>query len=348
MSLATELCARHILKLQPYQSARRIGGDGIMLNANEAAASLASDPYIHRYPDDKPKELNARYANYVGVGESECLTCRGADEAIELLVRTFCESGSDYIAQYTPTYGMYAISAQTHNVKVINLPFETLAYEDFAEVSSVADKAKLIFVCNPNNPTGELLSRETIIKLLDAAKGKALVVVDEAYGDFIPEHSVTDCVAMYDNLVVLRTMSKAFALAGARIGYAIANNDIIELLKKVIAPYPIADPVAALGLEAISAQGQNKVARSIVETHSVREQFANEIRGFAQVAEVLPSRANFVLVRVDDSERVFENLLKKGVVARDQSKQPGLENCLRFSIGDSDQMRATAKALSEA
>jgi len=348
MSLATELCAAHILELQPYQSARRIGGDGIMINANEAAASLVSDQSIHRYPDDKPKQLNARYATYAGVNDEECLTCRGADEAIELLIRTFCEPGVDRIAQYTPTYGMYAISAQTHNIKVVNLDYETLAFGDFNEIRTVADNVKLIFVCNPNNPTGELISREVIIKLLEASQGKALVVVDEAYSDFSPEHSVTDCISQFDNLVVLRTMSKAFALAGARIGYAIANTDIIELLKKVIAPYPIADPVADLGLEAISADGQNKVAQSIIETHAVREQFVNKIRGFANVLEVLPSSANFVLVRVDNSERVFENLIKKGVVARDQSKQPRLDNCLRFTIGDSAQMNATAQALNEA
>ncbi len=339
MTIAERLCAPHVLQLTPYQSARRIGGTGnLFINANESSAPLIDSEAIHLYPGDSVERMTQQYANYAGVHVEQCLAGRGADEAIELVIRTFCVAGQDSIAQFTPTYGMYSVSALTHNVEVQNLDFYRLLHGDINEIDQLTQAPKVVFVCNPNNPTGELINRSTLIKLIEKLSDKAIVVVDEAYGDFVADQSLADVVNRYSNLVVLRTLSKAFALAGARIGFALADTSIIELLAKVIAPYPIAEPVARLGIEALSSDGINLMANNVQQISANRKRLSLALTQNHDVTEVFEAQGNYVLARFKNAAYVFEQLSNQGIIARDQSKQPGLANCLRFTVGSSEQI----------
>ena len=226
--------ARQLVKeLVPYASARSsMSGGTVWLNANENALAPAYqlDGTFNRYPSCQPKAVINAYAAYAGVGAEQVLVSRGADEGIELLIRSFCEPKLDSITICPPTYGMYAISAQSNQTavdKVLLLNSEQLDLDGI-----FATRPKLVFICSPNNPTGDLIPREQIIAVLEHFSGKALVVVDEAYIEFAPQASVVPLLSRYPHLVVLRTLSKAFGLAGLRCGFTLASPDVINALKK--------------------------------------------------------------------------------------------------------------------
>ncbi len=331
-SLAKRLARPELLALQPYQSARRIGGQGdIWINANESPFNNSDLDGINRYPECQPTELITAYSRYSGVSQECIIAGRGADEAIELLIRTFCTPGQDSIACFGPTYGMYAISAQTFNVGVNALSL-TAEYQLPTNIISQVADAKLIFICNPNNPTGTIIDQSSIEQVITQFPN-AIVVIDEAYIEFCPEfnskYSVASLIEKYDNLVVLRTLSKAFALAGARCGFMMGNRDICEMVMRVIAPYPVPLPVANMAVQALSAQGietmQNQVAS--LKDNGARLSVALTAYG----AHVLPAYGNFVLAKFDDIDAIKATLVKGGVVARAYS-DPRLANCIRFSF----------------
>lgn len=248
------LARPELLTLTPYQSARRIGGRGdIWINANESPFNNSELDKVNRYPECQPPALINAYSDYAGVKASNVIASRGADEAIELLIRTFCIPGVDSIACFGPTYGMYSISAATFNVAVTALSL-TDDYQLPDAWSTQIGSAKIVFICNPNNPTGTVIAKDKIEQAIQAAPN-AIVVVDEAYIEFCPDYSVADLLGAYPNLVVLRTLSKAFALAGARCGFMLANDDIIDLVMRVIAPYPVPLPVSDLAVKALSPAG---------------------------------------------------------------------------------------------
>ena len=198
---------------------------------------------ITRYPECQPAEVIDAYAAYAGVTPEQVLVSRGSDEAIELLVRTFCEPGKEEILICPPTYGMYSISAETCGVGIRTVPPLADFQPDVPAILSQLEGVKVIFFCSPNNPTGTVLDREKLLTVLNATQNKAIVVVDEAYIEFCPQFSMVDLLNDYPNLVVTRTLSKGFALAGLRCGFTLANPEVIGLMLKVIAPYPIAEPV---------------------------------------------------------------------------------------------------------
>ncbi len=239
MSIAN-LARRVVRALTPYQSARRIGGKGhVWLNANEAPLAYPftiEGSRLNRYPECQPAEVVNGYAAYSAVNPDQVLVSRGADEAIELLIRTFCEAGQDQILICPPTYGMYAISAETCGVGIVEQPLTASRQPDWPAIADRLGDVKLVFLCSPNNPTGDLVGRDGLIALLEKAQDRAIVVVDEAYIEFCPEASVVDLLARFPNLVVTRTLSKAFALAGIRCGFTLANPEVIAMLAKVIAP----------------------------------------------------------------------------------------------------------------
>ena len=254
-----KLAAKHVQELVPYQSARRIGGHGhTFLNANESPKSelyFFNSTTLNRYPDCQPQEVVTAYADYTDLRPENVLVTRGSDEGIGLIVRTFCEKGQDGIVIAPPTYGMYEIAAQTNDAKVAY----AVRHDDFTlDAKAILDavekapfKVKAVFIDSPANPLGIIFSKDELLKLLDALP-ETFIVMDEAYIEFSAKNTVVDLIKEHKNLIVLRTLSKAFALAGIRCGFTLADKEVIALLTKVIDPYPIPDPVAQVAKQALA------------------------------------------------------------------------------------------------
>ncbi len=338
----------------PYASARSsMSGGAVWLNANENALApkyQLSGSY-NRYPECQPPALIAAYAAYAGVDTSQLLVSRGADEGIELLIRSFCEpktagQAGDSILICPPTYGMYAISAESNQVSrtiVPLLPDFTLNLPAMFEAAT----PKLVFICSPNNPTGDLIPRQQIVQALDFYRDKALVVVDEAYIEFAPQASVLNLLSDYPNLVVLRTLSKAFALAGLRCGFTLAAPEIINALKKMIAPYPLAAPVAEIATQALSKAGQVRMKQSVTIINQLRDEFIAFAKTQAAVKQVYPSSANYVLLQVPDAADCVAKIAAQGILIRNQSSQLGLSQVVRVSIGNPQEMQQVSAALAQ-
>lgn len=350
MSL-TQLARQQVQALTPYQSARRIGGQGhIWLNANEAAdcGEYQLDcARLNRYPECQPPQVVSAYAAYAGVNPDQLLVTRGGDEGIELLIRTFCEPGQDNILLCSPTYGMYAISAQTNGVGIIDVPLNSKRQPDFEAIIAQLDQVKLVFLCSPNNPTGDLVDQAGLCRLLAAAAGRALVVVDEAYIEFCPEFSQASLLAEYPQLVIIRTLSKAFGLAGLRCGFTLANPEVIALLLKVIAPYPIPDPVAQIAAQALNADGLARMRARVADINQLKTQLAEQLAQHAQVKEVFAANGNYLLVRFVDGAALFARMAKAGIILRDFASRPGLADCIRITIGTHTEMEAVLDVLQQ-
>ncbi|MGS2723540.1 histidinol-phosphate transaminase [Porticoccus sp. GXU_MW_L64] len=348
MATIEQLAVDNVQQLTPYQSARRIGGNGdVWLNANEAPAApdlTLTDGALNRYPEPQPQQVLTNYAAYAGVGSDQLLVSRGADEAIELLIRAFCGS-DDAILYCPPTYGMYTISAQTCGVGIKTVPLTADWQLDVDAIKASIGNVKLVFVCSPNNPTGNLLKREDIETVIQACAGRAIVVVDEAYIEFSPDAHCVDLIKQYDNVAILRTLSKAFGLAGLRCGFALAGSDIISLLLKVIAPYPIPVPVADLAAQALEPVGINAMKQRVAELNNNRQWLLQQLEQCPDVAVTYPGAGNYLLARFHDASGTFAKLSAAGVIVRDQSKQPGLDGCLRFTVGERTEMERVVAAL---
>lgn len=347
-SLASRLVPEAVKKLIPYQSARRIGGIGhLWLNANELEQSCQYGELrgsYNRYPDFLPYDLAKAYKEYCGVN-NEILAVRGADEAIDLLVRTFCQPGVDQIVVCPPTYGMYPFCADSMAVNTVKVPLLDNFQLDLNAIKQKLATTNILFLCSPNNPTGNLIRQQDIVTLLEAGKDSTLVVVDEAYIEFAPEASVVNLISDHPNLVVIRTLSKAFGLASIRCGFLIADPSVIEYVSRLIAPYPIADPTAEIALAALSPQGVEQMRIQTDTLISTREWFARELKALHVVEQVYPSSTNFVLVRFNPSRSIYEKLMSRGIVTRDQAHEPMLQDCVRISIGTKRSMLETLNNL---
>ncbi|MEQ4512445.1 MAG: histidinol-phosphate transaminase [Dickeya sp.] len=331
------LARDNVRRLTPYQSARRLGGKGdVWLNANEypqAPQYQLTLQTLNRYPECQPAQVIERYAAYAGVAPEQVLVSRGADEGIELLIRAFCEPGKDAVLFCPPTYGMYAVSAETLGVERRIVPATTDWQLDLAAIVDALDNVKVIYVCSPNNPTGNLINPDDLRQLLELARGRAIVAIDEAYIEFCPQATTAGWLAQYPHQVVLRTLSKAFALAGLRCGFTLASAEVIQLLLKVIAPYPLALPVADITAQALSEDGIATMRRNVAELSENRRWLSDSLKTLPIVETVYASESNYLLVRFTDSPAVFKSLWDQGIILRDQNKQPGLAGCLRISIG---------------
>ncbi|WP_351077370.1 histidinol-phosphate transaminase [Shewanella sp. CAL98-MNA-CIBAN-0140] len=327
------LARPELLTLTPYQSARRIGGRGdIWINANESPFNNSPLDKVNRYPECQPPELINAYSRYSSVKASNIIASRGADEAIELLIRTFCIPGVDTIACFGPTYGMYSISAATFNVGVNALSL-TDDYQLPQDWPAQIGNAKIVFICNPNNPTGTVIAKDKIEQAIQAAPN-SIVVVDEAYIEFCPDYSVADLLGKYPNLVVLRTLSKAFALAGARCGFMLASDDIIDLVMRVIAPYPVPLPVSDLAIKALSPAGIDTMQAQVASLVDQGKRLSNALTAYG--AKVLPANGNYVLAKFADVSAAAKRLSDSGVVAR-AYKDPRLADAIRFSFTNEQQ-----------
>lgn len=345
-----DLARPEIRAMQPYSSARmEASGGAILLNANESAWAPPGDAGrgCNRYPDPQPAALVRALAALYGVREDQLLVGRGSDEAIDLLVRAFCRAGRDAIAIQPPTFGMYAVCARIQDAGIVEVPLTPdFTLDADALLAALTPAVKLVFVCSPNNPTGRPVPRATVERLARELDGRALLVVDEAYAEFADEAGVADLIDRYENLAVLRTLSKAWALAGARIGTLLANAEVIALLRKIIPPYPLPLPCVDAALAALSPQGQAEAAEHVRIVRAERARMAVALAALPGVREVLPSQANFLAVRFDDAGEVYRRLLAAGIVVRDVRRYPNLGDALRITVGTPEENAQVLAVLS--
>lgn len=345
----SELARKNVRRLTPYQSARRLGGNGdVWLNANEFPTPVEfqlTAQTLNRYPECQPKAVIENYAQYAGVKPEQVLVSRGADEGIELVIRAFCEPGKDAILYCPPTYGMYSVSAETIGVECRTVPALADWQLDMQGISDNLDGVKVVFVCSPNNPTGQLINPQDLRTLLELTRGKAIVVADEAYIEFCPQATLAGWLSDYPHLVILRTLSKAFALAGLRCGFTLASEEVINLLLKVIAPYPLSTPVADIAAQALSPQGITAMRERVAQILRERQFLVDALGDIPCVEQVFDSQTNYILVRFTASSGVFKSLWDQGIILRDQNKQPSLSGCLRITVGTREESQRVIDAL---
>lgn len=337
-----------------YSSARSVDLRGeIWLNANESAWASPADPAAscRRYPDPQPRALRETLAALYGCEPEQLLVGRGSDEAIDLLVRALCVPGRDAVVTTPPVFGMYAVSARLQGAPLIEVPLveEAAGFApDFEAVAAAAldGGAKLVFLCSPLNPTGRAVALDSVAALARRLAGRALVVVDEAYGEFSEVPSATSLLSAHSNLAVLRTLSKAHALAAARIGTVIADAALIGVLRRCQAPYPVPAPCAALALAALQPAALAQTRQRVARVREQREALAAALAALPAVARVYASQGNYLLVRFHDAEAAFAALLAAGVVVRDQRAAPQLGDALRITVGAPEENARVLSVLS--
>jgi histidinol-phosphate aminotransferase len=326
----------HIRKLVPYASARDefSGSAHIFLDANENSLGSPISPAYNRYPDPHQVKLKERLSQIKGLPPGNIFLGNGSDECIDLLFRAFCNPGKDNIIIHPPTYGMYEISAHIHDIAVRRAPLTEDFDLDLATVEDLVDEqTKIIWICSPNNPTGNAFKRRDIELILNNFDG--LVVIDEAYVNFSRQQSFIRELTEYPNLVILQTLSKAWGLAGLRVGMAFASEFIIDVLNRIKPPYNIGQSAQELVLEAL--KGTAEVNVMIKEIVDMRNDLGEKIRCLSPVMQVYPSEANFLLVKIKDARLVYEKLVKEGIVVRDRSAAPGCADCLRITVGTKEE-----------
>ncbi len=350
------LARPEIVAMKPYESARNsAAADGVLINANEAPFPHVDDPQwqrmaLNRYPAPQPALLKTRLAELYAVDESRLLITRGSDEGIDLLTRVFCRPGEDAIVECSPCFGMYRIAATIQGAQVIDVPrqAEQGFQIDFAKLKRVIEETKavrLVFLTSPNNPTGDLISRDQLEAVLDVCEDKALVVLDEAYIEFCTSRSATELIDQWPQLVVLRTLSKAWAAAGVRCGVVIADPAVVGLLQRVIAPYPLATTAIDAALQAISGNaidGQQQFVEMVRRSKSDLLEF---LSGCDWIEGVIQSEANFILLRVADADGLVNWCAGKGIRIRNFNSQAQLQGCVRLTIGSPAEMAAVKSAL---
>ena len=315
-----------IAALTPYSTARDEyqGALGVFLDANES-------PYengYNRYPDPHQKALKVQVAAIKGVKAENIFIGNGSDEAIDLVFRVFCEPRVDNVVAIAPSYGMYKVAAAINDVELreVQLGEEySLPVEDI--LAAADENTKALFLCSPNNPTGNSFPREDILRLVDEFEG--MVVVDEAYIDFAETESLRSEIATRPNLIVLQTMSKAWAMAGLRVGLALADSRVIELMSQVKYPYNI--NVATMSI--VSGLLAKGIDAEVVAIKAQRALLVEALEGMSMVQRVYPSDANFLLVKVDDADAVYDFLIADGIIVRNRNRVKGCEGCLRLTVG---------------
>ena len=328
-----ELLVRdNIKKLKPYSSARDEfdGIASVYLDANENSIGSPTIKWYNRYPDPMQHKIKEKISKVKNISSNQIFIGNGSDEPIDLLFRCFCEPGIDNVIVFPPTYGMYEVSANINNV-ILKKILLTEDYQlDLPALEEAIDlNTKIIWICSPNNPTGNSISRQEIEMVLNNFDG--LVVIDEAYINFSRQQSFLKDLNDYPNLVVLQTMSKAWGLAGLRMGMAFASPEIIAYLNKIKSPYNISQPIQDIMFTALDEIGM--VNDMIVELVASRKKLEESLLSLTQVVKVFPSDANFLLVKFTDAKKIYDHLLSMGIVVRDRSSQPLCENTLRLTVG---------------
>lgn len=323
-----KLVRPNILGLEPYSTARddcRSGRPEIFLDANE-------NPYnngVNRYPDPHQKALKAKIAGIKGIETGQLFLGNGSDEAIDLVYRVFCVPGESNAVSIAPSYGMYEVAAAMNDVEFRKVRLKgDFSMDPEAMLSAADQKTRLMFICSPNNPTGNSFPEEQIEDILEKFGG--MVVLDEAYIDFSVRPSLVSLISRYPNLIVLQTLSKAWGMAGLRIGLAMADPAVIGLMSKVKYPYNISVVAQKMALAKLDAKAKDNAVAQIV---GQRFRLEKELVKCREVKGVYSSDANFLLVRFDNPDEVYERLLSGGVIVRNRSRVPGCEGCLRVTVG---------------
>lgn len=336
MSSVLALARPDILELQPYQHAAWDPSHERM-HANEMpwrALGDNTDAGLNRYPEPQPRALVERMAHLYEVPASRVLVGRGSDEAIDLLVRAFCRAGVDSVVTCPPTFGFYRVAARIQGATVVDVPLRAEDFRlDVRGVIEAGGRARIVFLCSPNNPTGGLLDEADIVAICRALAGRALVCLDEAYLEFSARASLAGRIDELPNLVVLRTLSKAYALAGARCGTLLAGEEIVGLLKRIIPPYAIPSSTVEEVLRLTEAPQRTIAGDRIATILAERERMRQRLAALPSVLQVFHSDANFLLVRCRDARRTLEAGKSAGLLVRDFSQAPRLEGCLRISVG---------------
>lgn len=312
------------------------------LHANELPWRVLGDDSQagwNRYPEPQPQALVRRLAQIYGVAPDRLLVGRGSDEGIDLLTRAFCTAGRDSVLVCPPTFGMYAVAARIQGAGVVSVPLKTTP--DFAldvpAIIAALDNVKLVHLCTPNNPTGTRLDEAAIQQVIDAARGRALVVIDEAYAEFSSAPSWCRAIDREPHVVVLRTLSKAYGLAGVRIGSVIATPAIIELLRKIIPPYAIAQPTVEATLAALTPAQVEIMHTRRDEIVAARGQLAAALSAKSSVLKVWSSDANFLLVRFANMRAAMQAIMAAGLLVREFHGAAGFGDALRITIGTGEQ-----------
>jgi len=341
-----DLIRYNIKALKPYSSARDEYKDAssnmVFLDANE-------NPYnngVNRYPDPQQSNLKNVLAQQKGISKDNILLGNGSDEVLDLILRVFCEPNKDKIITLPPTYGMYEVLANVNAVDVIKINLSESFQPKVDDILNSADQySKILFLCSPNNPSGNSFNIKNVERLLLNFNG--IVVIDEAYIDYSDQKSWLSRLEEFPNLIITQTLSKAYGLAGIRLGICFASKEIISVLNKIKPPYNINELTQQKALERLSIP--EDVKNEIQNILQQRNWLAEKLKNIAFVEIIYPSDANFVLVKVDNAIKRYDQLIQKGIVVRNRTNQPGCENCLRFTIGtktENEKLITTLKTLS--
>lgn len=350
MSKVTDLARPEVRDLRPYRPAPAHAGL-LRLNANETPWRPAGDNSangLNLYPEARPVRLTAALAQYYGVAPEQVLVTRGSSEAIDLLVRCFCRPAEDRIVICPPTFGMYEVFAQLQGAGIVHVPLakdREYALDLEGIEAAVSPQAKLLFICSPNNPTGNVIPMHQIDAACRAMSGNGIVVVDSAYVEFADSDPTRELLDRHDNVVILRTLSKAFGLAGIRCGAAIAAPAVTDLLDCILPPYAYPTPSADAALTALDARAN--LRERVATLRSERHRVAAALRKLPGVDRVLPSASNFVFVQASEPRQLVAAAKAGGVLIRDFSWDPYTPNGLRITIGDSAQNDQLLEALTK-
>jgi histidinol-phosphate aminotransferase len=349
-----KLIRPNVSTLKPYSSARDEfdgqGEDYIFLDANEnpypVVQSLSLENLkLNRYPDPYQNELKKQIGEMQQVDPGKIFISAGLDQAIEHLIRAFCEPGRDNILVNPPTFGMYQVAAEINDIQVIKTPLQYPSFDLDVEavLEKVNENTKIIFICSPNNPTGDIVSKEKILQILQNFSG--LVVVDEAYIDFCAQESILCDLYSYPNLLVMQTFSKAWGLTSARLGRTFCSPEIVGILNKVKDPYNIPSLTMHAGLKSLeSEQRKNQIVEQLIED---REKLNIELLKVPAVTKIFPSKSNFLLVQTVNADKVYDYLIKEKIVVRNRTTQLNCKNCLRITIGTGEENQALIDALTK-
>lgn len=325
-----------------YSSARKeAAGGSVLLNANESPWPTAGDGMgLNRYPQPQPDALVQALAALYATQPERVLVGRGSDEAIDLLVRALCRAGRDAVLISPPTFGMYAVSARIQDAAIVRVPLRVddgFALDVDAVLQGLTPEVRIVFVCSPNNPSGNRVPTAQLARLAEELRGRALMVIDEAYAEFADEAPGVALAHRHPHVAVLRTLSKAYALAGARIGTLIADPALIRVLRSLMAPYPLPTPSVQLALAALAPQSLALARSRVGLIIEERARIARLLAAHPEVFQVYPSEANFVLLRVRDAARIMRHAGDAGIVLRrpDTTALPG--EFVRVSIGAPDE-----------
>jgi histidinol-phosphate aminotransferase len=350
MSWVNELARPEIVALAPYEHAswepplERLHANELPWR-QEGDASAAG---LNRYPEPQPRALVEALAALYDVAPASVLVGRGSDEAIDLLTRAFCRAGRDAVLVCPPTFGMYSVCARIQGADVVSVPLapSSFALDERAVLEHCTREVKLLFLCSPNNPTGNLLDEAAMLRIAGKLAGRAVVVVDEAYLEFSAATSLARHMARFPHLAILRTLSKAHGLAGARCGALVADPEVVALLRKMIPPYAITQMTLETVLPLLSPAALASTAQGIAQIVRERTRLAAALAALPAVTRVWPSAANFLTVALECPQESYMRARQAHLLVRDARRYPGLSACLRVTIGTPEQNNRLLEAWS--